>query len=555
MKAKPKAAIYARYSSKIQNPLSVADQVALCRRLIEREFCVPGGEAAVFSDHELTGATDRRQGLKALLEAAERKEFDVVVAEGLDRVTRSLEDVAAIYARLVYYEVGMHTAHEGRITWLHVGFKGTMNAIYLDDMKDKIRRGQRARAEEGRQPSGRASGRAYGYRVIRGVVDGKNRNVNGLREIDEAQAVVVRRIFKEFVAGKPIKTIARDLNADGLPSPSGAVWRFASIYGKGSNGDGTLRNEIYKGVLVYNRTRRVTDPVTKRSRPKINPESEWIRTPVPHLRIVNERLWNRARTMLSQRGPQAGGESKPKAEPRPASKKRAWHEWNPHNVQPLTGLVRCGRCGGMAHLANLGRYVCADARYTRTCNNTRGKRVPELVRALFPALRKSLSRQRGLFAGVNALVEGARERRAALEKEIAEKNRGIEKLLKVAERGLLTERVFQRMAELEKGLTAAKNAIKTVPGLPASEREVRLALGRALDRMKLDLLEQARAGYLRDALRLVVEKITLTPIADRMYGSTVRIRLKPGGWPDLWRVMTAVYPEITAPPARKAEKR
>ncbi len=52
MKAKPKAAIYARYSSKIQNPLSVADQVALCRRLIEREFCVPGGEAAVFSDHE-----------------------------------------------------------------------------------------------------------------------------------------------------------------------------------------------------------------------------------------------------------------------------------------------------------------------------------------------------------------------------------------------------------------------------------------------------------------------------------------------------------------------
>ena len=140
-KAKPRVAIYARYSSNVQNPLSIADQAALCRKLIEREFGGDPGGAAVFSDHELTGATDRRGGLKALLDAVERKEFDVVVAEGLDRVTRSLEDAAAIYARLEYHEVDLHTAHEGRITWLHVGFKGTMNAIYLDDLKDKIRRG------------------------------------------------------------------------------------------------------------------------------------------------------------------------------------------------------------------------------------------------------------------------------------------------------------------------------------------------------------------------------------------------------------------------------
>jgi hypothetical protein len=214
----------------------------------------------------------------------------------------------------------------------------------------------------------------------------------------------------------------------------------------------------------------------------------------------------------------------------------------------LTGLVLCGVCGGLAHLANLGRYVCADARYVRTCNNTRGKRAPEISAALFPALWKSLSRKRGLFAGVNALVEKERERQAVLEKEIAEANAGIERFMELIEKGLAASRAFERIAELEKRLVTAKNAIRTVPALPASEKDVRLALGRALGRMKQDLLEQARAEYLRDALSLVVESITLTPISDRPTGSTVRIRLKPEGWPELWRVMTAVYPGIAAPP-------
>ena len=543
--AKPRVAIYARYSSKVQNPLSIDDQVALCRKLIAREFGVDPGGAAVFSDRELTGATDRREGLKAMLEAAERNEFDVAVAEGLDRFSRELGDSDNIFERLAYNGVSMHTAHEGRLSKLHIGFKGTMNAIFLDDLKDKIRRGQRARAEEGLNPGNCA----YGYRVVRGVVDERNRNVNGLSEIVPEKAEVVRRIFKEFAAGKSPTEIARGLNDDRIPAPRGRIWKPASIRGRASRNNGILRNELYHGVLVYNRLRKMIDPVTRKQVHKLNPESEWIRTPVPHLRIVDDALWGKARKRLMR----------PPA-PRPAVRKRRSSKqpasWvRPHNIQTLTGLVRCGVCGGLAHLANLGRYVCADARYVKTCNNTRGKRVPEMARVLFPALRESLEEQRDLFAGVNALVERERERHAALEKEIAEADAGIERFMEVIEKGLLTERAFERMAELEKRLTEAKNAIRAVPTLPAPERDVRLTLGRALGRMKLDLLEQAPVQYLRHALRLVVESITLTPILDRPTGSTIHVCLKPRGWPELWRVMTAVYPDIAAPPARKVGKR
>ena len=541
-------AIYARYSSKIQNPLSVADQVALCRKLIGREFGCNPGEAAVFSDHELTGATDRRGGLEALLEAAERKEFDVVVAEGLDRVTRSLKDVAAIYEWMKYHEVAMHTAHEGRVTWLHVGFKGTMNAIHLDDMKDKIRRGQRARAEEGRHPSCCA----YGYRLVRGVVDSKGRNINGLREINPAPAAVVRRIFEEFATGKSSKAIARDPNSDGIPPPRGAIWRMSGINGKESRGEGILRNELYRGVLVYNRTRHVINPVTKRRQVKINPESDWIRSSVPHLRIVDDALWEKVQSMLRQ--PRKSHTTTP-AKQRAASRRPSRRKSHFHNIQPLTGLVCCGVCGGLAHVASHGRYVCAAARYTKACRNTRGKRTPEIGTAVFEALSNSLKKQTDLFSRVNALVDKERERQTKLNDEIAELDARIDQMLKLIEKRLVTERAFDRMAELEKALATAKDEMRDVPSLPTSENCVRRTLARGLKRMEMDLRNDPRPAYLRDALRQVVEKIALVPIDCRPSGSTLSIRLRPRGWPALWKLLTKLFPEITTIPPRKSKRR
>ena len=50
----------------------------------------------------------------------------------------------------------------GEISHLHVGFKGTMNAIYLKDLADKTRRGLRGRVEAGKS----GGGKAFGYSVL-----------------------------------------------------------------------------------------------------------------------------------------------------------------------------------------------------------------------------------------------------------------------------------------------------------------------------------------------------------------------------------------------------
>ena len=133
--ASSRIGIYARYSSDLQNPSSVDDQVRLCRDLIADQF---GGDhqVLVFKDAAISGATMERPGMARLLAAAKTGRIDLVIAEGLDRLSRSLKDIAAIHETLGYYGVTIWTAHEGQITELHVGLKGTMNALYLKDMRD-----------------------------------------------------------------------------------------------------------------------------------------------------------------------------------------------------------------------------------------------------------------------------------------------------------------------------------------------------------------------------------------------------------------------------------
>ena len=280
-------AIYARYSSDLQSPSSVDDQVTLCRRLIADQLGGDASKALVFSDAAISGATMERPGILRLLVAAKAGRINLVVAEGLDRLSRSLKDIAAVHETLSYHGASIWTAHEGRITELHVGLKGTMNALFLRDMKAKVKRGQAARVAAGFA----AGSRAYGYRVVRGVVDAKGRNVNGLREIDETQAAVIRRIYREFAEGRKVPEIVEGLNGDGIPAPAGGLWKRNAIMGGAAKQEGILRNEIYLGKLVANRHHVVRDPITNKKRFVLNPESQWTKVDVPHLRIVTDDLW------------------------------------------------------------------------------------------------------------------------------------------------------------------------------------------------------------------------------------------------------------------------
>src|SRR3954454_23520217 len=132
------AAIYARYSSDAQREASIEDQVRLCRELAERQ-----GWAVVeiCADHALSGASTLRPGYQRLLEDVRTRRFEVVVAEALDRLSRDQEHTAGLFKQLSFAGVRLVTLAEGEVGELHVGLKGTMNALFLRDLAQKTHRG------------------------------------------------------------------------------------------------------------------------------------------------------------------------------------------------------------------------------------------------------------------------------------------------------------------------------------------------------------------------------------------------------------------------------
>lgn len=196
----------------------------ICRERAEREGWQVEG---AYEDAAISGASMiLRPGIQRLLADAQAGKFDIVLAEALDRVSRDQADVATLFKHLQFARVPLVTLAEGEISELHVGLKGTMNALFLQDLAKKTHRGLRGRVEKGFS----AGAVGYGYRMVRRL-SSEGELVRGEREIDPGEARVIERIFAAFAAGKSAGAIARDLNADGVAGPAGKPWRDTTIRG------------------------------------------------------------------------------------------------------------------------------------------------------------------------------------------------------------------------------------------------------------------------------------------------------------------------------------
>lgn len=136
-------------------------------------------------------------------------------------------------------------------------------------------------------------GRVYGY----DNVDVPSPEENGtrlrvVRQINEEQAAMVRRVFELYASGIGMTTIAHRLNQDGVKPPRGRGWAPSGIREM-------LHRQLYRGVVVWNRSQKIVRAGTKKQRKR--DESEWIRIDAPHLRVISEDLWQRVKATLDAR--------------------------------------------------------------------------------------------------------------------------------------------------------------------------------------------------------------------------------------------------------------
>jgi site-specific DNA recombinase len=440
-------AIYARYSSDLQSDRSIDDQVSLCRAHAGRLW--PGGACVeVYADRAVSGSHLKgRPRAQALLADARAGRFEAILAEALDRLTRDQEDAAGIFKRLSFAGVKLVTVSEGEIDELHVGLKGTMNALYLKDLRAKIRRGMAGRARDGLV----ASGLSYGYRVVR-AFDAGGEKLRGRREIVPDRAAVVRRIFRDYARGLSPRAIAHALNREGVPSPSGREWGPATINGCPKRRTGILHNEFYRGRMAFNRQSFVEDPDTGRKRPRWNDPKTWIWAEVPELRIVDEDLWEAAQRV------------KRAAASRPLEQRR-----RPKRL--FSGLVFCACCGARYTVKSGDKLACVAHRERGTCANGRIVRAGELERRVLAAVRERLVAPDALEVFAR---EYARERRrlAALPRlREASGRRPPEKRLAAVERRL--GNVAAAIAELGHSARLAEDLKKLEAEKAALEEETR----------------------------------------------------------------------------------
>jgi site-specific DNA recombinase len=369
--AAPRVALYARYSSDRQSEHSIEDQLRICRAHAERQ-----GWTVVQSFHDaaISGTTLKRPGYQALVRAMRAGELDVVLAEALDRFSRDQEHIAAFHKLVGFTRVRLVTISDGDITALHVGLKGTMNALYLSDLSAKTRRGI-----EGRVRAGRATGRApYGYRRVTSVLRPDGVLERGLREVVPDHAAVIRRIFGDYADGFSPSAIARALNGEGIPGPNGGAWTSMTLSGRPFSGDGILRNRAYLGEIVWNRRMRVVDPTSGQAQRCLNAANERVTGEALALRLIDDALWARVQARLAAATP-------PRADLQARS--RFWERRPPRHL--LSGKLVCGVCGGPFSANRGGVYSC-NSQFRGLCTNTTAAPRTKLEAAVLAILAERM---------------------------------------------------------------------------------------------------------------------------------------------------------------------
>jgi site-specific DNA recombinase len=495
-----RAVIYARYSTDLQSISSIDDQVRLCRERIERD----GHELVeIYSDRAVSGATLMRSGVQRLLQDASRRSFNLVYVEALDRISRDQEDAAGFFKRMRFADVTIVTLAEGEISELHVGLKGTMNALFLKDLADKTRRGLRGRVEAGRS----GGGNSYGYDVVRSIrADGAIEA--GQRRINLCEADTVRRIFREYRHGVSPREIAKRLNREGVLGPSGDSWSPSTINGNRERGTGVLNNELYIGKLVWNRLRYVKDPDTGKRRSRLNPEKDWITREVPELRIIPQELWEAVKARQSEMA---------RATRPDAKRKDFWELQRPRYL--LSGLMKCGYCGASYTKYGRHRFGCAAARDRATCTNHLTIHIEDIEAAILAGLKERLMEPalfeefaREFTAEVNRQRSALAREKETLQGELVRVTKQIDKLVEAIIEGADALAVNTKLKALERQKAGLEDKLTMAPD---AEPLLHPALA-TIYRDKVESLEaslgQPETG--REAFELIrglIDAIILTP--------------------------------------------
>lgn len=327
-----KAAAYCRFSSDNQREESIDAQLRAIR-----EYCDKNDYSLVkvYADEAASATTDSRKEFLRMMEDSGGSKFDVIIVHKLDRFSRNKYDSAIYKKKLKDHNIKLISVLER--------LDGSPESIILESMLEgmaeyfsknlarEVMKGLKENALKCQHTGGIPP---TGYDV------GPNKTY----VINEAEAEIVRKIFRMYLAGNGYALIAQDLNN------SGQCTKRCGLFTKNSIRD-ILLNEKYTGVYVYNKR------LSKKDNHKYKDDKEIIRIEGGIPAIVSKEDFEEVqkRILEKRRGPRM----------------------NSKRFYLLTGKIECGECGsayvgaGYAGGRNGKRYpiYSCTGKKQHTCNN------------------------------------------------------------------------------------------------------------------------------------------------------------------------------------------
>lgn len=331
------------------------------QKRVNRNFCKENDFEIIdeFFEDGVSGYKNplgKRPDLIAILNKAERREFDVFVVYILDRIVRREEEYPLIINHLTINGVEIYAAstkervkveHTDKLTNYITGWNNEYESIKTSM---RVKDAMRSKNELGKYMGGVPP---YGYEIYKtGEINSKGKMVSDIR-IKTGEVEVLKTIFDLYVnKNYGSNSLTRLLNEMGYKSRNGTPFRENSVRR-------ILRNPTCIGRRPYNRTQSSRDKVVE------NDIKDWKLQPYrDDLRIIDDDTFYKAQIILNSRG-NTGIKNTPR-----------------NSKQLFSGLVYCGYCGnklrtdytikkqyrknGTYHKTIAGRFDCKSHKLGQT---------------------------------------------------------------------------------------------------------------------------------------------------------------------------------------------
>jgi len=505
-----RAATYVRVSSDEQvKGYSLAFQKEENIETIKKDGALPPEENHIYIDDGYTGINGNRPALQVMVEAAKRKEFDVIYVWKIDRLFRNTKLVLNLVDDLATYGIGVKSALEpfcdssnpiGRYMFTMMAAGAEMEHANINE---RTQHGKIRAMKEGKW----LGSAPYGYLV--------NEETKKL-EINESEAKWVKKFFEWFVDEKlTLYQLQQRVNSLNIPTKFDNTGRVKTKNGKCFWARRTLgrilSSELYMGVHTY---RKYKNPSRVKNDLDLRPREEWIEISIPS--IVGKESFE-----LAQKQLRLNKENSPR---------------RTFRFYMFAKKLRCGVCGGRMHAFYVAPKVRKDGTrkedykfyagswLTKTstnqrCENCVGYNENQLEASIWSGITKVLSKPEIMIKKFEKYrkrnsksVDYALYLEELNKKEVHLKSKE-EKLLNTYLEGDLNKELYKKkLSELEQEKIEVSGEIRRINQFILSDegRLKRIASAKALyKKFSKRLLNEATYEEKCKIIGMLIENITL----------------------------------------------